>query len=257
MYNPYAPDMTATSCGAFSGTKDGSNISRIATRPFVIPTPRRLAKKPTPNNLAPFRTTEPQRWTNVKGSYPGGTFWNALSGQPAKMLESIPGALDAMLLFAAYVGAGNHTNIKSAINAMQILAKTKSNWLSNCSPRLAYSAVVFVQIPMPTSMATFTKNPGSANKRSLNPPNCINQAMIGFELISKYRFNISAGIVPFWTACPISRGNDSSVLPAANTKAAPPCPPFPSSSPLSFSLGGGGLPPSATPRSSGWSAAAL
>lgn len=48
------------------------------------------------------------------------------------------------------VGAGSHTRQKSATSAMMTLATTKSSSLKNISPRLVASAVVFVQMPMPT-----------------------------------------------------------------------------------------------------------
>lgn len=37
------------------------------------------------------------------------------------------------------------------------------------SPRLAYSALDLVKIPIPTSMPTLTRKLGSARRRSLNP----------------------------------------------------------------------------------------
>ncbi len=41
-------------------------------------------------------------------------------------------------------------------------------WLK-FSPRLAYSALDLVKMPMPTSMPTFTRKLGSARRRSRNP----------------------------------------------------------------------------------------
>ena len=131
-------------------------------------TPSNDAPNPTPNSLAPLRATAPNRWAREKGAYPGGTFWKAFSGQVARKRSS---ALDDGAARAAYdrVGAGSHTSMKSATRAMATLAATKSSSEEKAGPRLVYSAVDFVNTPIPTSIATLTKKDGSASSRSRKP----------------------------------------------------------------------------------------
>ena len=45
----------------------------------------------------------------------------------------------------------------------------RTSWLEKSSPRLVYSAVHLVQMPMPTSIATLIMKPGSAKRRSRKP----------------------------------------------------------------------------------------
>lgn len=48
------------------------------------------------------------------------------------------------------VGAGSQTSMKSATSAMMMLAATKSSSLEKFLPRLVYSALLLVKMPMPT-----------------------------------------------------------------------------------------------------------
>jgi hypothetical protein len=81
----------------------------------------------------PLRSGALNRCPSVNGVMPACTFWNALSGTPAKkrpkgskaFLAAAPAANDS-------VGAGSQTSMKSARMAISTLAATKS---SSCGVR--------------------------------------------------------------------------------------------------------------------------
>lgn len=101
---------------------------------------------------------------------PSGTFWNALSGQQEKKRAMAFGGVRQLRAFAkAIVGAGSHTNMKSAMMAMITLAITKSSSCEKRPLRFSASAAHLVNMPMPHSMPIFTKKQGSAIKRSRKP----------------------------------------------------------------------------------------
>mmetsp|Transcript_18053 Transcript_18053/g.50531 ORF Transcript_18053/g.50531 Transcript_18053/m.50531 type:complete len:299 (-) Transcript_18053:208-1104(-) len=183
-----------------------------------MPTPSKLAKKPTPNSFRPLRAMAPNLCPKEKGSVPGRTFWKALSGQLAKksrilLLLTFLGAYDK-------VGAGNHVSMKSAMMAMMTLAATKSISALKFSWRFAFSAVSFVHTPMPHSMATFTGKEGSPSKRSRKPWMPHTSLMKKLDSSSRKRFKISGVTLPASKAPAKSGGKDSAVLPAAASMAA-------------------------------------
>ncbi len=81
------------------------------------------------------------------------------------------------------VGAGSQTSMKSATSAMMMLAATKSSSLEKFLPRLVYSALLLVKMPMPTcgvrlrsarvgARRAAGQRSGGARARAANRPRC-------------------------------------------------------------------------------------